>query len=49
MGGINLVVYFVPTALENNVGLSPNLSLVIGGCVQVRPSAMTNLSLEEFN
>ncbi|KAK3678088.1 hypothetical protein LTR78_002183 [Recurvomyces mirabilis] len=34
MGGINLVVYYVPTALETNVGLSKNLSLVIGGCVQ---------------
>ena len=26
--------YYVPTALEKNVGLSHNLSLVIGGCVQ---------------
>ncbi|KAF2149026.1 putative Myo-inositol transporter 1 [Myriangium duriaei CBS 260.36] len=34
IGGINLVVYFVPTALEQNVQLSRNLSLVIGGCVQ---------------
>jgi len=34
VGGINLVVYFVPSALQHNVGLSPNLSLVIGGCVQ---------------
>ena len=34
MGGINLVVYFVPTALEDNVGLTHNLALVIGGCVQ---------------
>ncbi|PNS18818.1 High-affinity glucose transporter [Sphaceloma murrayae] len=34
MGGINLVVYFVPTALQNNVGLTRNLALVIGGCVQ---------------
>ncbi|GAB1736581.1 hypothetical protein NU219Hw_g8208t1 [Hortaea werneckii] len=34
MGGINLIVYFVPTALEHNVGLKSNLALVIGGCVQ---------------
>ncbi|KAI6826744.1 putative MFS sugar transporter [Hortaea werneckii] len=34
MGGINLIVYFVPTALEENVHLKPNLALVIGGCVQ---------------
>jgi len=25
MGGINLVVYYVPTALQKNVGLSPNM------------------------
>ncbi|KAL9529012.1 MFS-type transporter [Sphaerulina musiva] len=34
MGGINLVVYYVPSALENNVGLTRNLSLLIGGAVQ---------------
>ncbi|ETN44477.1 uncharacterized protein HMPREF1541_10147 [Cyphellophora europaea CBS 101466] len=32
--GINLVVYFVPTALQENVGLTHNLALIIGGCVQ---------------
>jgi len=26
--------YYVPTALENNVGLTPTLALAIGGCVQ---------------
>lgn len=26
--------YYVPTALENNVGLEPTLALAIGGCVQ---------------
>ncbi|RLL99967.1 hypothetical protein CFD26_107062 [Aspergillus turcosus] len=35
VGGINLVVYFIPTVLNSNVGLSKNLSLIIGGCVQV--------------
>ncbi|KAK5102284.1 hypothetical protein LTR24_000194 [Lithohypha guttulata] len=34
MGGINLVVYYVPEALESNVGLTRNLSLIIGGCIQ---------------
>ncbi|TIA47357.1 putative Myo-inositol transporter 1 [Aureobasidium pullulans] len=34
IGGINLVVYYVPTALETNVGLTRNLSLLIGGFVQ---------------
>lgn len=33
-GGINLVVYYVPSALQNNVGLTRNLSLLIGGAVQ---------------
>ncbi|THC91260.1 hypothetical protein EYZ11_009279 [Aspergillus tanneri] len=35
VGGINLIVYFIPTVLSNNVGLSKNLSLIIGGCVQI--------------
>ncbi|KAK5943883.1 hypothetical protein PMZ80_003164 [Knufia obscura] len=35
MGGINLVVYYVPEALEQNVGLTRNLSLIIGGCIQI--------------
>lgn len=34
MGGINLVVYFVPSALQYNVGLSHSLSQLIGGFVQ---------------
>ncbi|KEQ72815.1 hexose carrier protein [Aureobasidium namibiae CBS 147.97] len=34
IGGINLVVYYVPTALQLNVGLTRNLSLLIGGFVQ---------------
>lgn len=28
------MVYYVPTALQNNVGMTHNLALVIGGCVQ---------------
>ncbi|KAB8237297.1 putative MFS sugar transporter [Aspergillus alliaceus] len=35
VGGINLIVYFIPTVLKNNVGLSRNLSMIIGGCVQI--------------
>ncbi|KAK3077127.1 hypothetical protein LTS18_011150, partial [Coniosporium uncinatum] len=31
VGGINLVVYYVPTVLEQNVGLTRNLSLLLGG------------------
>ncbi|OJJ38006.1 hypothetical protein ASPWEDRAFT_27321 [Aspergillus wentii DTO 134E9] len=33
-GGINLVVYYVPTVLENNVGLTRDLSLILSGCIQ---------------
>ncbi|EAU32054.1 conserved hypothetical protein [Aspergillus terreus NIH2624] len=35
VGGINLIVYFIPTVLSTNVGLSKNLSMIIGGCVQI--------------
>lgn len=34
VGGINLVVYFVPTVLQENVGLTRNLSLLLGGVIQ---------------
>lgn len=30
----DLVVYYVPEALQQNVGLTRTLSLIIGGCVQ---------------
>ncbi|KAF2136166.1 uncharacterized protein K452DRAFT_354056 [Aplosporella prunicola CBS 121167] len=35
VGGINLVVYYVPTVLEENVGMSRNMSLLIGGVIQI--------------
>ncbi|PGH23700.1 hypothetical protein AJ80_02306 [Polytolypa hystricis UAMH7299] len=35
VGGINLVVYFIPTVLETNVGLDRNLSLLLGGVIQI--------------
>ncbi|KZW01150.1 hexose carrier protein [Exidia glandulosa HHB12029] len=34
-GGINLIVYYVPTALEQNVGMSRNMSLLLGGVIQI--------------
>ncbi|KAF2018599.1 putative MFS sugar transporter [Aaosphaeria arxii CBS 175.79] len=34
VSGINFIVYYVPTALEHNVGLDRNLSMVLGGCIQ---------------
>ncbi|KAJ5309046.1 Major facilitator superfamily domain general substrate transporter [Penicillium antarcticum] len=35
VGGINLVVYFVPTVLDKKVGLSSQLSQILGGCIQI--------------
>jgi MFS family permease len=34
-GGINLVVYYVPTALVENVGMSAHLALILGGCINM--------------
>ncbi|OBA15370.1 uncharacterized protein OGAPODRAFT_24127 [Ogataea polymorpha] len=34
-GGINMVVYYVPLVLETNVGLSTNMSTILGGCIMV--------------
>ncbi|KAI0471875.1 general substrate transporter [Xylariaceae sp. FL0804] len=33
--GINLIVYYIPTVLRTNVGLSPHLSSVLGGCINM--------------
>lgn len=33
MGGINLVVYYITSVLQNNVGLTRNLSLLLGGVI----------------
>ncbi|KAI1623431.1 putative MFS sugar transporter [Exophiala viscosa] len=33
--GINIVVYFISTVLQVNVGLSRQLSLVLGGCINL--------------
>ncbi|KAJ4396991.1 hypothetical protein N0V93_001215 [Gnomoniopsis smithogilvyi] len=35
MGGINLVVYYITSVLEQNVGLSRNLSLLLGGVINL--------------
>ncbi|KAF2089549.1 general substrate transporter [Saccharata proteae CBS 121410] len=35
VGGINLVVYYVPTVLHENVGMTRNMSLLIGGVIQI--------------
>ena len=33
MGGINLVVYYITSVLQDNVGLERQISLIIGGCI----------------
>ncbi|KAF2755346.1 general substrate transporter [Pseudovirgaria hyperparasitica] len=33
MGGINLVVYYIISVLQNNVRLDRNLALILGGCI----------------
>lgn len=35
MGGINLVVYYITSVLEQNVGLSRNLALLLGGVINL--------------
>ncbi|KAF5314218.1 hypothetical protein D9758_018178 [Tetrapyrgos nigripes] len=35
IGGINLVVYYLPTALTDNVGLSRQMALILGGCINI--------------
>ncbi|TVY85331.1 Sugar transporter STL1 [Lachnellula suecica] len=35
IGGINLVVYYITSVLEENVGLSHQLALILGGCINM--------------
>ncbi|KAG7059649.1 hexose carrier protein [Colletotrichum scovillei] len=35
LGGINLVVYYIPSVLVQNVGMTPHMAQIIGGCVQM--------------
>ncbi|KAH6999519.1 general substrate transporter [Ilyonectria destructans] len=34
-GGINLVVYYAPSVLVQNVGLSPRTAQILGGCINM--------------
>ncbi|OIW23552.1 general substrate transporter [Coniochaeta ligniaria NRRL 30616] len=34
-GGINLVVYYIPSVLVQNVGLSPRIAQILGGCINM--------------
>ncbi|KAK2590337.1 hypothetical protein QQS21_011980 [Conoideocrella luteorostrata] len=36
ISGINLIVYYMPTVLEVNVGMSPGLSRILGGCINLQ-------------
>lgn len=33
VGGINLVVYYIPSVLVENVGMTPTLAQILGGCI----------------
>ncbi|KAM0326523.1 hypothetical protein ACHAQA_006392 [Verticillium albo-atrum] len=35
VSGINMVVYYIPSVLEQNVGMSVRMSQIIGGCIQM--------------
>ncbi|KLU89248.1 hypothetical protein MAPG_08222 [Magnaporthiopsis poae ATCC 64411] len=35
LGGINLVVYYIPSVLEINVGMSVRQSQILGGCINL--------------
>ncbi|PKS11002.1 hypothetical protein jhhlp_002761 [Lomentospora prolificans] len=34
-GGINLVVYYIPSVLVQNVGMTPHLAQILGGCINM--------------
>lgn len=34
--GINLIVYYIPTVLELNVGMEPQLAQILGGCINLQ-------------
>lgn len=35
VGGINLVVYYIPSVLVQNVGMEPQLAQILGGCINL--------------
>ncbi|KAK1226314.1 hypothetical protein PQX77_010699 [Marasmius sp. AFHP31] len=35
VGGINLIVYYLPKALTENAGLSRDMALILGGCINI--------------
>lgn len=34
-GGINLVVYYIPSVLVQNVGMEPHMAQILGGCINM--------------
>lgn len=49
VGGINLVVYYVPTVLQTNVGLERNLALLLAGFIQVRLPTKIKVDRDSLN
>ncbi|KAJ6783674.1 hypothetical protein PWT90_08140 [Aphanocladium album] len=50
-GGINLVVYYIPSVLVENVGMTPQLAQILGGCINIMfivGSILPSLALDKI-
>lgn len=51
VGGINLVVYYIPSVLVENVGMTPQLAQILGGCINtmfIVGSILPSLALDRM-
>lgn len=51
VGGINLVVYYIPSVLVENVGITPKLAQILGGCINtmfIVGSILPSLALDRM-
>lgn len=51
VGGINLVVYYIPSVLVENVGMDPQLAQILGGCINMMfifGSILPSLALDKM-
>lgn len=51
VGGINLVVYYIPSVLVENVGMTPTLAQILGGCINtmfIVGSILPSLALDRM-
>jgi MFS family permease len=50
-GGINLVVYYIPSVLVQNVGMTPHIAQILGGCINMMfmfGSILPSLALDQM-